>query len=156
MDLKTEDLGALVLKRMPAKTIGEFSLTGQMLSVLMEVDGKQSVGTVANKLGMDIRTIRSIIADLFDLKLIKADEKPPSFLDREFMEFMGSQLSLAIGPIAQVLIEDAVANLGYTDDRFPTHRAAELVDLLARQIRQEGKITSFKKNMVNMIRSKGY
>ena len=47
-------------------------------------------------------------------------------------------------------------DLGYAPERFPTHRAAELVDLLARQIRREEKMTLFKQNMVNMIREKGY
>lgn len=156
MDLKTGDLGALVLKRMPAKNIGEFSLDGQMLSVLMEVDGRQSVGTIAHKLGMGAGTIRSIVASLVDLKLIEADEKALTVLDKEFLDFLRGQLSLAVGPIAQVLIEDAAGDLGYTPEGFPTHRAAEMVDVLARQIRREDKMASFKKNMVSMIRSKGY
>jgi hypothetical protein len=156
MDVTTGDLSALVFKRVPAQNIGEFSLDGRMLSVLMEVDGRQNVAAIAKKLGINMGTIRPVISALLDLKLIEAGEDALSVLDPEFLEVLRGELSLAVGPIAEVLIEDAAADLGYTPERFPSHRAAELVDLLARQIRREDKMTSFKQNMVRMIREKGY
>jgi transposase-like protein len=156
MDVTTGDLSALVFKRVPAQNIGEFSLDGRMLSVLMEVDGQQNVAAIAQKLGINMGTIRPVISALLDLKLIEAGEDALSVLDPEFLEVLRGELSLAVGPIAEVLIEDATADLGYTPERFPSHRAAELVDLLARQIRREDKMTSFKQNMVRMIREKGY
>lgn len=156
MDLTSENLGALVLKRVATKNIGEFSLDGQMLSVLMEVDGKQNVRTIAKKLGMEIRVIRSVIAKLLKYSLIEAREDAIVVIDKEFLAYLKNKLSLAIGPIAEILIEDAASDLGYTPERFPSHRAAELVDLLARQIRREDKMAAFKKDMVGMIRKKGY
>jgi len=156
MDVTTGDLSALVFKRVSAQNIGEFSLDGRMLSVLMEVNGQQSVAAIAQKLGINMGTIRPVISALLDLKLIEAGEDALSVLDPEFLEVLRGELSLAVGPIAEVLIEDAAADLGYTPERFPSHRAAELVDLLARQIRRKDKMTSFKQNMVRMIREKGY
>lgn len=156
MDVTSGDLSALVFKRVPAQNLGEFSLDGRMLSVLMEVDGRQSVGTIAQKLGMTLGTIRPVVSGLLDLKLIEAGEGSLSVLDAEFLDYLKGRLALAVGPIAEVLIEDAAGDLGYTPERFPTHRAAELVDLLARQIRREEKMAEFKQEMVNMIREKGY
>lgn len=156
MDVTSGDLSALVFKRVPAQNLGEISLDGQMLSVLMEVDGRQSVGVIAQKLGMTLGAIRPVISGLLELKLIEAGEDALSVLDEEFLAVLRNRLALAVGPIAEVLIEDAAADLGYTPERFPTHRAAELVDLLARQIRRENKMTEFKQDMVNMIREKGY
>ena len=156
MDVTSGDLSALVFKRVPAQNLGEFSLDGRMLSVLMEVDGRQSVGTIAQKLGMTLGAIRPVVSGLLDLKLIEAGEGSLSVLDAEFLDYLKGRLALAVGPIAEVLIEDAAGDLGYTPERFPTHRAAELVDLLARQIRREEKMAEFKQEMVNMIREKGY
>ena len=156
MDVTSGDLSALVFKRVPAQNLGEFSLDGRMLSVLMEVDGRQSVGTIARKLGMSPGEIRPVVSKLVDLRLIEAGEGSLSVLDAEFLDYLKGRLALAVGPIAEVLIEDAAGDLGYTPERFPTHRAAELVDLLARQIRREEKMTEFKQEMVNMIREKGY
>ncbi len=156
MDVTSGDLSALVFKRVPAQNLGEVSLDGQMLSVLMEVDGRQSVGVIAQKLGMNLGAIRPAISGLLELKLIEAGEDALLVLDEEFLAFLRKRLALAVGPIAEVLIEDAAGDLGYTPERFPAHRAAELVDLLARQIRREDKMTAFKQDMVNMIREKGY
>ena len=155
MDVTSGDLSALVFRRVPAQNLGELSLDGQMLSVLMEVDGKRSVGAIAQKLGMNLGEIRQVITKLLEVKLIEAGEDALSILDTEFLEDLRTELSLAVGPIAEVLIEDAAGDLGYEPNRFPTHRAAELVDLLARQIRREDKMALFKQNMVNMIRGKG-
>jgi hypothetical protein len=156
MDVTSGDLSALVFKRVPAQNLGEFSLDGQMLSVLMEVDGTRSVGAIAQKLGMTLGAIRPVVSRLLALKLIEAGEGSLSVLDAEFLDRLRSRLALAVGPIAEVLIEDAAGDLGYTPERFPTHRAAELVDLLARQIRREEKMAEFKQEMVSMIREKGY
>jgi len=156
MDVMSGDLSALVFKRVPAQNLGEFSLDGQMLSILMEVDGRQSMGAIARKLGLSSGAIRPVVSKLLELSLIEADENALSILDGSFLKYLKEELALAVGPIAEVLIEDAAADLGYTPERFPAHRAAELVDLLARQIRREEKMTLFKQNMVDMIREKEY
>ena len=156
MDLMSGDLSALVFKRVPAYNLGEFSLDGRMLSVLMEIDGRQSVGAIAKKLGMTLGAIRPVVSGLLQAKLIEAGEDSLPVLDDEFLDALKGRLTLAVGPIGEVLIEDAAEDLGYTPNRFPSHRAAELVDLLARQIRREDKMTEFKQYMVGMIRDKGY
>jgi len=156
MDVMSGDLSALVFKRVPAQNLGEFSLDGQMLSILMEVDGRQSMGAIARKLGLSPGAIRPVVSKLLELRLIEADENALSILDGSFLKYLKEELALAVGPIAEVLIEDAAGDLGYTPERFPAHRAAELVDLLARQIRREEKMTLFKQNMVDMIREKEY
>ncbi|MFO7783415.1 MAG: hypothetical protein R6V25_02195, partial [Desulfatiglandales bacterium] len=104
MDVMSGDLSALVLKRVPAQNLGEFSLDGRMLSVLMEVDGRQSVGTIAKKLGMTIGAIRPVISGLSKLKLIEAGEDSLSVLDAGFLDALKGRLALAVGPIAEVLI----------------------------------------------------
>jgi hypothetical protein len=67
-----------------------------------------------------------------------------------------SHLSLALGPIAQVLIEDEVRNLGHEISGFPGHRVAELVDNLAQDIRRKEKKIVFLKMMAAKIREKRY
>jgi hypothetical protein len=77
-------------------------------------------------------------------------------LDKDFFEYLVAHLSLAIGPIAQVLIEDEVENLGYELSRFPGHCVAELIDNLAQEIRREAKKNVFLKIMATKIREKRY
>jgi hypothetical protein len=67
-----------------------------------------------------------------------------------------AHLSLAVGPIAPVLIEDEVENLSYELSRFPGHRVAELIDNLAQEIRRQEKKNVFLKMMATKIREKRY
>lgn len=156
MDISSGDISALVFRRVVRDDLGEFSLDGQMFSVLMELDGKRTLGAIAKMTGQEIGTLRGVISRLLDHKLIEPVEEAISILDEDFFEHLSTQLSLAIGPIADVLIEDAIVDLGLTQDKFPSHRAAELIDILARQIQREEKMAEFTKNMINKIKEKGY
>jgi hypothetical protein len=90
------------------------------------------------------------------LNLIEVVEDAIPMLDKNFFEYLNAQLSLATGPIARVLIEDAVADLGHTLARFPSHRSAELVDILSKQIQRDKQRVDFKQNMIKKINEKGY
>ena len=156
MDVSSGNILALVFKRVARKDIGEFSLDSNMLSVLMELDGNQNLGDVAKKTNVNMSEMRKAISKLLKLKLVKPVERAVSMLDGDFFDYLQIHLSLAVGPIAEVLIEDALSDLGHQRAQFPSHRAAELVDLLAREIQREEKMVQFKQNMVNKIREKAY
>jgi len=156
MDISSGEISFMVFRRAARDNAGEFSLDGQMLSVLMELDGKKSVSEVARNTGLSMDLIRQTISKLLKLKIIERVEEAVSTLDREFFDYLNAQLSLAIGPLAEILVEDAVSELGHSLSKFPVHRAAELVDLISREIQREEKRNIFKQNMLNKIREKGY
>jgi len=156
MDFSSSELSAMVFKRIVRKDIGEFPLDHQMLSVFMELDGKAPLGAVARKTGLNMSSMREIIARLMQNGLVEQEEQKITTLDREFFEFLMAQLSLAVGPIAQVLIEDEVENLGYELSRFPGHRVTELIERLAQEIRRKEKKDVFLKLMAAKIREKNY
>ena len=133
----------------------EFSLDSRMLSILVELDGKKSLAAVAQKTGLNRGTLKGLISKLLRIRLIEPVEDAVSMLDSEFFEYLDTQLCLAIGPIAGILIEEAVVDLGHGLAQFPIQRAAELVDTLARQIRRKEKRFSFQKAMVQKIRERG-
>jgi predicted transcriptional regulator len=156
MDFSSSELSAMVFKRVIRQDIGEFPLNHQMLSVFMELDGKAPLGAIARKTGLNMSSIREIIAQLMQNGLVEKEDQKIIMLDKDFFEYLLGQLSLAIGPIAQVLIEDEVENLGYQLSRFPAHRVAELIEKLAREIRREEKKNVFLKVMATKIREKNY
>lgn len=156
MDMSSTQISYMVFKRVTPVNRGTFSLDSQTLSVLMELDGTRSLATVAKELGLNIAAMREAIARLLQLGLIEQTDEAVSKVDDDFMEYLRSELAVATGPIADILIEDAVRDLGYTMAQFPTHRAAELVDALAREIHRSERMTLFKQNMVMKIHEKGY
>ena len=156
MDFSSSELSAMVFKRVVRKDIEEFTLDHQMLAVFMALDGKTPLGVVAQKIGLNMGSMRVIVAKLVQNGLVHKVDQRMATLDKDFYDYLVTHLSLAVGPIAQVLIEDEVAGMGYKLSQYPGHRVAELVDNLARQIRIEKKRHVFLKAIATKIREKGY
>lgn len=156
MDLSSAGISTMVFKRLLREDQGDFLLDQKMLTVFMELDGQKNLGAVASKAGLNMSSMREVISKLLQLKLIEKAEENIHFLDNDFIEYLFGQFSLAVGPIAQVLIEDETQDLGFSVSQFPIQRVAELVDRLSREIRRDEKKTEFKRNMINKIREKGY
>ena len=156
MDMSSGDISTLVFKPVVRDDLGNFSLDGHMLSVLMALNGKRTLGQVAQQAGLNMATMRDATSKLVGLKLIESVERVESVLDQEFISFLISELSIAIGPLGEVIVEDGLEDLGFSAKNFPAHRAAELINLLAQEIQRDEKRTEFKQNMVKKIREKGY
>ena len=156
MDLSSAGISTMIFKRVLREDLGDFSLDPKMLTVFMELDGQKNLGAVAQKAGLNMSTMREVISRLLQQKLIEKVEEKILYLDNDFIEYLFGQFSLAVGPIAQVLIEDEMQDLGFNVAQFPRQRIAELVDRLSREIRREEKKAQFKRNMINKIREKGY
>lgn len=146
----------MVFQRVTRNDSGEFSMDSRMLTLLMEIDGKRSLGEIALKKRLQIKELKATLSRLLQLKLIMPVQPAVSTIDQDFLNFLRLQLSQAVGPIAEILIEDAIADLGHNLSSFPTNQVAELVDLLSKEIQREDKAMIFKQNIVSKIRQKGY
>jgi site-specific recombinase XerC len=156
MDFSSGEISSTVFKRIVRDDIGEYPLDHQMLAVFMELDGKAPLGVVARKAGLNMSTMREIIAKLMQNGLVEKVGQETVTLDKDFFDYLVAQLSLAIGPIAEVLIEDEIYKLGHEISQFPGHRVADLVRNLAREIRRKEKKDVFLKMMATKIRDKRY
>ena len=156
MNLSSGDISLLVFKPVVRDDLGNFSLDGHMLSVLMALDGKRTLGQIAQQANLNMATIREAVGKLLSLKLIEIVESAPQVLDHDFITYLISEMSIAIGPLGEVIVEDGLEDLGFSKTNFPTHRAAELINLLAQEIQRDEKRTEFKQSMVKKIREKGY
>ena len=156
MDFSSGEISSTVFKRIVRDDIGEYPLDHQMLAVFMELDGKAPLGVVARKAGLNMSTMREIIAKLMQNGLVEKVGQETVTLDKDFFDYLVAQLSLAVGPIAPVLIEDEIYKLGHEISQFPGHRVADLVRNLAREIRRKEKKDVFLKMMATKIRDKRY
>lgn len=114
---------------------GEVTLDKKVLRVITELDGKKNVGTIARNIGMELGEVKEkIISRLLKQNIIALVDEPILSLKGDFFVYLTDQLSMAAGPMAEVLIEDAVASLGYDRSSFPKHHVQDLIELLARKI----------------------
>ena len=156
MDFSSGEISSTVFKRIVRDDIGKYPLDHQMLSVFIELDGKAPLGVVAQKAGLNMSTMREIIAKLMQNGLVEKVDQETVTLDKDFFDYLVAQLSLAVGPIAQVLIEDEIHKLGHELSRFPGQLVAKLVYNLAREIRRKEKKDVFLKMMATKIQEKRY
>lgn len=152
MNALAGDISKLVLKRTVRADLGEVSLDSEMLQVLMELDGAKNLGQVSRTLNMSLKQLRFVLNKLVKLNLCETARDAIPALDREFFNYLSAELSRAMGPIADVVIEDEISDMGEDLARFPAHRAAELVDMLARQILREERKVAFQQAMVKKLR----
>ena len=156
MDLSSGDISFMIFRRAVSNGLGDFSLDRQTLNIFMQLNGAETLGQLAEKTGQNLGTLRVVIANLLTLGLIEEVQRDVIMLDGDFFRYLINELSLAIGPIASVLIEDEIHRLGYEVDQFPDYRVRELVGKLAAEIRREEKKSIFINNMMTKIRQKGY
>ncbi|MCF8051491.1 MAG: hypothetical protein K9L59_09665 [Desulfobacterales bacterium] len=156
MNTLPDQLASVVFQRVIREDIGQVSLDTQTLNFFVEVDGKKTAEEIAAKIGVDYDKSRAIAEKLLRLKLIEPLQPSERVVDADFIDYLQRQLSMAIGPIAGVILEDTLADLGHSSDALPVHRAAELVELLAREIQRDEQRIEFKQRLVKMIMQKGY
>jgi len=156
MDVLSGNISSMVFKQAVTGTTDDITLTSSLLNVLLELDGKKNLGIIAQKTGLNMGEIRDVISMLLHLKLVESAAEDILMADDEFINFLNTQLTLAVGPIAEVLIEDEVASMDHGISSFPASRAAELVEILSTAIKREEKQSAFKLSMVNKLKEKGY
>lgn len=157
MALSSEQVAGIVFKQAVHSSIGELSLDGSMLNVLMQFDGKKTLGQVAEQLNISLTDIRPVVVKLGEAKLIqRVNTAGINLADQEFIAYLISQMSIAIGPIGGIVVEDGLEILGYTSNTLLARKAAELVNLLSREIPREEKRIEFKQALLQKIKEKGY
>lgn len=146
------DISALVFKGSVKGDLDKFSLDNQMLQVLVELDGKKNLASVSRSVNMNPDTLKEVLARLQNFQLIEKVETTVPVLNDEFLEFIQHQLALALGPIAEFLIEDELLEFGDHPKKVSFYRAAELVNLLARHIPRQEKKVAFQQVMAKKIK----
>lgn len=154
MDTLSGDISPLVFQLSVKNEPGEVTLDKEMLAVIQELDGKKTIGMIAKNLGLELEKLKGIIAKLLTNGIVALVNQSMPMMKEDFFTYLAEQLSLATGPMAEVLIDEALATLGYNFKNFPKHRVQELIDLLAPRIFREEKRAVFKQNLYKKILSK--
>ena len=147
------DISTLVLKGAIKGNLGEFSLDSHMLQVLMQLDGKKNLATVASALNLDAATMKKVIARLAKLGLVEKPGPLVPGISKAFIDDMIAQLANAMGPIAEVVFEDELEAFGGDPTKIPKNRAAELITRLANEIPREEKKLEFQQAMVARLKT---
>lgn len=132
----------------------EISLDADMIRLLIAIDENKSLPQVAEEVNMETTTLKKSLAKLLRQGLIAPVKKNVPLLDRFFLETLRIHLSKAIGPMAEILIEDVVAQMQLRSSEIPAHQAAELITSLSLEIPDEPSRIEFKRSMLAILNKK--
>ena len=130
----------------------EICLDADMIRVLIAIDETKSIATVAKEVSMDAATLKATLSKLLELRLIEPVKKEGTYLDEGFLQALKGYLSRAVGPMAEIIIEDVAADMNLSSRQIPQGQAAEFIGSLAMEIPDEESSVQFKKAMLELIK----
>lgn len=141
----------LFFRKIIRKDSDEISLDADMIRLLIAIDENKSLHQIAEEVEMETTTLKKTLSKLLNQGLIEPVKKDIPYLDRVFLEALRINLSKVIGPMAEILIEDVVAEMELKTSEIPVNQAAELINNLALEIPDEKDRIEFKKSMLNIL-----
>ena len=129
----------------------EVSLDADMIRLLIAIDEGKSLYQIADEVDMDSTTFKQTLSKLQDQGLIEPVQKDIPILGDTFLESLRINLSKAIGPMAQILIEDVTEEMGLDTAKIPVNHAAELITRLSLEVPDEQSQMQFKKSMIGIL-----
>lgn len=147
------NIASSVYRRCVRNDLGEVSLDSRMLTLMMNLNGDKNAATLAGELGMTLSDVREVLSRLDQLGLIEEVVSSVPTLSADFYPFLADQLSKAMGPMAEILLEDLLTEMDLQRESIPLTRAAELVDALAREIPRSEKRTEFQQVLLGKLKN---
>lgn len=131
----------------------EVVLDTDMIRLLIAIDETKALGQITQEIGLKPEKLRTTLAKLLELKLVEPIRNNGSGLGGQFIAALKLHLSRAVGPMAQILLEDAMNDLNLSGNNIPPNQAAELISVLAVEIPDEDGRMQFKKAMLPLIKT---
>ena len=134
MDITSDDLSILFFKKTIRTDADRVTMDANMIGVLLAVDENKDMRQIARETALSEEALRATLAKLLRLGLIELVAKNLRYLDRGFYDILNKNLTLFVGPMGEVLLEDIMDEMGIYADKIPVHRTAELIQKAGEQI----------------------
>jgi hypothetical protein len=132
----------------------KISLDADMIRLLIAIDENKSLYQIADEVEMEAAALKKNLSKLLAQGLIEPVKKDLHVLDKIFLQALKINLSMAIGPMAEILIEEVVSEMELTAPEITLHQAAELIAILSHEIPDAKKRIEFKKSMMDILNKK--
>jgi hypothetical protein len=154
MDIGKPDQPEIFYRKILRKDQDQIALDAEMIRLLIAIDDKKSFSQIAAEVQMEPAILKRNLAKLIQLGLVEPVKKDLPVLDKIFLQALHINLSKAIGPIAEFLIEEVASEMEITEPGIPVHQAAEMIATLSHEIPDSEKRIEFKKSMMDILNKK--
>jgi hypothetical protein len=134
---------------------GEWTFNTIILRVLYKLDGKSTLLEISQKLKLNEDAIKKIIYYLYKLKLIEfvknKNTSNGGTLSSNFFDFIEYEFTNVVGPVATLMIDETLDDMGFDRASFPKKLASELIQNLILECNDSPEKKHFIKMMMEKI-----
>jgi cell division protein ZapA (FtsZ GTPase activity inhibitor) len=151
MDFTSNKAAAVYFRKKIRKDLQTVSLNADMIRLLLAIDERKSLRQIAAEVQMGVPALKQNLKSLLEQGLIEPVSKAPARLDSGLLQSVRMNLARVIGPIADILVDDSVAQLKLDGASISLEQAAELINHLALEIPDDDSRIRFKKAMLPIL-----
>ncbi len=148
-----------VVPRLAAKLPGEsISISAAEWEVLAQIDGTATVGHLARLMGRsDFEAVRAFyslkMSGLIDLSVEAAAPVAIVLADQTFFRALQTAVAGAMGPLAEIIIDDTLEDVGFTRATLPRSEMSAVAERISAEIRDPEKRSRFQQTMLAALRA---
>ncbi|MEO8540506.1 MAG: DUF4388 domain-containing protein [bacterium] len=148
-----------VVPRMARKSPGpSVTVSAADWEVLATVDGVLSAAELARAWGVEELEFAKLLyrmklngmVEMAVVQQAAPQQRTPA--GPAFFTALNTAVAGALGPLAEIIIDDAVEDLGFTRATFPRDAVASLAERISGEIREPDKRVKFQQTMLQMLR----
>ena len=151
MDFTSKKAAALYFRKKIRKDLQTVPLNADMIRLLLAIDERKSLYQIAAEVEMDAAAFKKSLKSLLEQGLIEAVPKTTVQVDSGFLPSVRMNLARVIGPIADIVVDDSLAQLKLDGASIALEQAAELINHMALEIPDEDSRIRFKKAMISIL-----
>lgn len=152
--ISVNEMARMQFKRIEGLNLSEFGLDFRLFNVATALDGVRDVKTIAKEGSYDLSDLCSMIARLQEMGVVEALQGGKKYISKKLITQLTDQLSISVGPVASVLVDDVAAAMGYRRYNLPTHRLQELIERLGESIGDINRAAAFMQAMDSIVIAK--
>lgn len=151
MEVTSKTGAGVYYRKRIRRDLQSVSLNADMIRLLLVIDEHKSLYQISAEAEMDAATFKRTLGRLLEQGLVEPVQRDALPLDRTFLHAMRLNLSRLIGPMAEILIDEVMAEMGLSPSNIPSDQAAEIINRLALEIPDEPSRIQFKKSMIPIL-----
>jgi hypothetical protein len=151
MEVTSKTGAGVYYRKRIRRDLQSVSLNADMIRLLLVIDERKSLYQISAEAEMDAATFKRTLGSLLEQGLVEPVQRDTLPLDHTFLHAMRLNLSRVIGPMAEILIDDVMAEMSLSPSHIPADQAAEIINRLALEIPDEASQIQFKKSMIPLL-----
>lgn len=147
-----------VIPRLAPRLPGEsVTISAADWGVLAQINGEATVGQLARIIGRSdldaVRTFYSLkMSGLIELSVEHAASATIALAGEPFFRVLQAAVADAMGPLAEIIVDDALIDVGFTRLTLPRTEMTALAERLSGEIREPGTRSRFQQTMLAAMR----